>query len=153
MSDSPFRDDDLFGQQPIQNPYHSPLADSDKTPLGNPVLIPGIILLVLSGLFMLLLLATLPGQLVQLSNIDTSTPEGLGELTGGVVAILLFFVMTGAVILGSICMIRMKGYSGAVTAAMAAVVPCCSPFFLLGIPFGIWALIVLMRADVRAAFD
>jgi hypothetical protein len=34
-----------------------------------------------------------------------------------------------------------------------ASIPVLSPFIWLGIPLGIWAFVVLRRADVRAAFD
>ena len=39
-----------------------------------------------------------------------------------------------------------------VTASILAVIPCLSPCFILGIPFGIWALVVINQADVKEAF-
>jgi hypothetical protein len=48
-------------------------------------------------------------------------------------------------------MLQMRSYGMAITTAIIALVPChCS--CLLGVPFGIWALIVLNREDVREAF-
>jgi hypothetical protein len=48
-------------------------------------------------------------------------------------------------------MLRLRSYPLAVAAAVLAVVP-WSPAWLLGLPFGIWALVVLCRPGVRAAF-
>ncbi len=35
----------------------------------------------------------------------------------------------------------------------AAMIPCVSPCCLLGLPLGIWALIVLVKPEVKAAFQ
>jgi len=54
-------------------------------------------------------------------------------------------------ILGGLAMKRLRGYGLAVLGAIAAIIPlggCC----VLSTPFGIWALIVLMNADVKEAF-
>jgi hypothetical protein len=48
---------------------------------------------------------------------------------------------------------RSVHYGRTVAAAIVACIPCLSPWVLLGIPFGIWALVVLCRRDVQAAFD
>jgi predicted Zn finger-like uncharacterized protein len=47
---------------------------------------------------------------------------------------------------------RLESYGAAMTGAILAVIPCLSPCFLLGIPFGIWALVVLNQGDVKDAF-
>ncbi len=153
MSNNPFGDKRPFEERPDANPYSAPSAQADaNNNAGNPVIIPGIFLLVLSTVFMLLLLASIPAQIIRLSEIDASTPKGFGEFTGGIVALGMWLIMTAALTYGSICMIRMKGYAGAVTAAIVATIPCCSPFILLGIPFGIWALVVLSKPYARTRF-
>lgn len=38
-------------------------------------------------------------------------------------------------------------------AAILAMIPCVSPCCLLGLPLGIWALIVLLKPEVKAAFQ
>jgi hypothetical protein len=57
-------------------------------------------------------------------------------------------------ILGGVRMWALKSYALAVFAAILAAIPfvSCSGCFLLGEAVGLWALIVLMNADVRAAF-
>jgi hypothetical protein len=54
-------------------------------------------------------------------------------------------------IAGAVRMLQLKSYLTAVTAAILAVLP-WSPGWLLGLPFGIWALVVLSRREVVAAF-
>ena len=41
----------------------------------------------------------------------------------------------------------------ALTGCILACIPCCSPGCVLGIPFGIWGLIVLNQEDVKRAFQ
>lgn len=56
------------------------------------------------------------------------------------------------VLLGAIQMRKLENYGFVVTASILATVCCLSPWFLLGMPFGIWALVVLCTPDVRDAF-
>ena len=62
------------------------------------------------------------------------------------------FLLNALVIIGAIQMKKMKTYAMAMTAAIIAVIPCVSPLCLLGLPFGIWALVVLNNANVKTAF-
>jgi hypothetical protein len=146
MSNNPFSD------PPNTNPYASPVPPADSGSSANPLLIPAIILLVLSLLFVLLIVASLPNQMVKFQAIDTSTPDGTGEMIGFVGALIMWPLMSLVIAFGAISMIRLKGYASAYTAAILAVIPGCSPCFILGIPFGIWAIIVLNRPDVKQRF-
>jgi hypothetical protein len=56
------------------------------------------------------------------------------------------------VLVGAMRMKRLENYGFAVAAAIVALIPCTSPCCLLGLPFGIWALVVLTDASVKAAF-
>ncbi len=58
------------------------------------------------------------------------------------------------ILLGAIQMLRLRSYGLAVTASILAAIPCvtCSACCGLGEGVGIWALIVLMNPEVRAAF-
>ena len=141
-----------------ENPLEeSPHSNHHTSPSGhatpkNPLMIPAILLLVLSTLFLLLLIFSLPFQVARIANIDTSTSEGAGELTGSIVCLFVWTFFMLAIIAGSICMLCLKGYSGALTAAILAVIPVCSPCFVLGIPFGIWAIVLLRKPDVKERF-
>jgi hypothetical protein len=68
-----------------------------------------------------------------------------------VLAITLVLAAAGTVVTGAVQMLRMRAYPFAVSAAILALLP-WSPAWLLGLPFGIWALAVLCRREVKAAF-
>ncbi len=46
----------------------------------------------------------------------------------------------------------LQSYGFAMTASIIAMIPCISPCCLLGLPFGIWALVVLSKPEVKSAF-
>jgi hypothetical protein len=147
MSNNPFSD------QPGTNPYAPPALAANEGPRGNPLWIPGIALLVLSTVFLLLILASMPGQFMRMRQVDTSTPGGAGELTGMVAGLAVWTLTTVSTLLGAISMIRLSSYRSAYIAAVLSVIPICSPCFVLGIPFGIWSLVLLHWADVRERFS
>ena len=69
----------------------------------------------------------------------------------GLALAVLNTAVWGFVLFGAVRMIQLRSRSLCVAAAVAALLPtqcCCG----LGIAFGIWALIVLNRPDVRTAF-
>ena len=140
-----------FSDPPSTNPYAAPVS-ADSGVSDNPVRLPGITLLILSVLFVSLIVGTLPGQIVRIRAIDTSTPEGSGEMVGSVAALIVWPLMNVAIALGAISMIRLNSYRSSYTAAILSVIPVCSPCFVLGIPFGIWAIVVLNRPDVKRRF-
>ncbi len=65
---------------------------------------------------------------------------------------IVLLATSGAVIYGAIQMKNLRNYRSAMTAAIISIIPLLGPCCILGIPFGIWALIVLMQPDVKAAF-
>jgi len=62
------------------------------------------------------------------------------------------FILSYLIAFGAWNMRRGKSYRLAYTAALLACIPVPSPCTLLSIPFGIWALVVLHRRDVKTAF-
>jgi len=56
------------------------------------------------------------------------------------------------VLAGAIQMTRLRSFGLARTAAILAIIPCIGPCYLLGIPFGIWALVVLHDPAIRHSF-
>lgn len=147
MSDNPFR------EMPGENPYSTPTNKSDD-PYGgaNRLLIPAICLLLLASLFLIVLLASIPGQVIRISDLDVSTPQGVGELVGGVGTLVVWMALTVTIVVGSFSMLRLKGYNSAMTAAIVAIIPICSPCFFLGIPFGIWAILLLRKPEIKQRF-
>lgn len=64
-----------------------------------------------------------------------------------------FFFSSIAIAVGGAKMAFMESYSIARIGAVLACIPPISPFVGWGIPFGIWALIVLSDPKVKAAFE
>ncbi len=79
-----------------------------------------------------------------------SDQDQLGTLIGGGVGVAAGIV---GIIIGAQKMMKLQSYGFAMTAAILAMIPCISPCCLLGLPFGIWALVVLLNEDVKAGFQ
>jgi len=60
-------------------------------------------------------------------------------------------VIYAAMLFGSVQMIRRRSYGWAVAASILAVAP-CNVFTVLSVVFGIWGILVLRKAHVKAAF-
>jgi predicted Zn finger-like uncharacterized protein len=78
-------------------------------------------------------------------------PPAAFLIGSGVVNIVLASFWGGLVIAGSICMLRLRVYPLAMTGAIVAMLP-CTGCCLVGLPLGIWALVVLQRPEVKNAF-
>jgi hypothetical protein len=83
-------------------------------------------------------------------------PDALGgmmfQVAFGIVGDLFRLAMAVLVILGALKMKNLENYGFAMAAAIIAMVPCISPCCCLGLPFGIWAIVVLCDAQVKTAF-
>jgi hypothetical protein len=64
-----------------------------------------------------------------------------------------FFICWLLISIGGAKMAFMESYPLARTAAALACVPLITPFIVIGIPFGIWGLILLKDPRVKAAFE
>jgi hypothetical protein len=72
--------------------------------------------------------------------------------TVGMVLGVISIVIGVVIILGALKMMKLERYGLAMTSAVLALIPCISPCCLLGLPFGIWAIIALNDATVKASF-
>jgi len=72
--------------------------------------------------------------------------------TLGIVSSIVAMVIAGLILYGALKMKKLEGYGWAVTASILALVPCISPCCLVGLPIGIWALVVLAKPEVKSAF-
>lgn len=66
-------------------------------------------------------------------------------LVGILVAVFIIYV--------SLKMKDLKQWGLCVTASILAMIPCISPCCIVGLPIGIWCLVVLMRPEVKNAFS
>lgn len=85
-----------------------------------------------------------------------SEEERLGYLVSGVVLPLLGFItlaLAPLIVYGAIQMLKARRYGMARLAAILSLIPVSSCCFVLGIPIGIWALVVLHKPEVKAAFE
>ncbi len=133
-------------------------AAAAPVPAGNPSVItaPAVALMVigawkvLSGFMHLLALSGLSGALKHFFG-------GLGIFGGAfsavaIVSTLLFSILPGLLIFfGGHQMLQRRSYAWAVAAGIIAILA-CSWLSVLSLPIGIWALVVLSRDDVKAAF-
>ena len=122
---------------------------------------PGIALIILGAINIILSLGrmalTLAGLgMSTMANTNTSNEMEKAALaffgTFGM-ALLAVGLIGGLVILfGGIKMRNFQNYGLCMTASILAMIPCLSCCFLIGIPIGIWALVVLSKPEVKNLF-
>jgi hypothetical protein len=125
---------------------------------------PAIGLLVTAGLG---IAGQILGLLMNLLGMGMASMEGMSEfesmegaewaapLMSGTIGIISAFIGIAVAILiifGALQMKKMRGWGLSLTAAIVAMVPCISPCCILGLPIGIWALVILLKPEVKAAF-
>jgi hypothetical protein len=107
-------------------------------------------------------LLALLGGLFRLSGIGgkealpADQAEKVGFMIGTVgtyVVALLSVVLAPIVIYGAVQMMQGKKHGLAKISAILSIIPVTSCCFLIGIPMGIWSLIVLAKPEVKAVFD
>ena len=78
----------------------------------------------------------------------------LAMMAGGMGIVFSFIgIAIGVIIfMGASKMKNLRSHGFAMAAAIVAMIPCVSPCCLLGLPIGIWALVVLVKPEVKAAF-
>ena len=70
----------------------------------------------------------------------------------GMIIRVVLIILGVVVFLGAQRMKNLESYNFAMAAAIIALIPCTSPCCILGLPIGIWALVVLLSQDVKPAF-
>lgn len=79
----------------------------------------------------------------------------LGRMTSGPLSLLsnmASLALSGFVLFGGLKMKNLESWGLALAASILAVIPCCNGCCCLGLPAGIWALVVLNKPEVKAAF-
>ena len=71
--------------------------------------------------------------------------------TIGVVVGIVGLLISGVILFGAIKMKKLESYGLAMTASILAMLP-CSACCLVGLPIGIWSLVVLCKPEVKSAF-
>ncbi|RKH37553.1 hypothetical protein D7X12_29180 [Corallococcus sicarius] len=132
--------------------------------------VPAILMMVMGGFWVLYSLYGMVGsagsteaQMDAINTVLAQYPPDLQEKMRGLVAAfsspgfrilssLPGLLLNAAVVFGAWKMKNLQTYGLAMTAAILSCIPCCGPCCGLGIIPGVWALVVLNRADVKAAF-
>jgi hypothetical protein len=117
---------------------------------------PALALIVLGITGLLLLLVPMILSMIQRSWVIRA-PGALrfilpGLSSGNYVLNAIFLILNAVILWGGVKMFKRKDYVLALTAAVLAVIPGVGPFVILGIPLGVWALVVLRQPQVKAAF-
>ncbi len=61
-------------------------------------------------------------------------------------------LLCSLILFGALKMKKLENYPLAVAASIVAMIPCFLPCCVVGLPIGIWALVVLLRPEVKSAF-
>lgn len=80
-----------------------------------------------------------------------ATGHTLGVILGGIIDVLSMLLPV-VIIIGSIKMMKLQNYGLAMTSCILGMVPlhCCC---FLGLPFGIWGVVMLNKPEVKDAFS
>ncbi len=121
---------------------------------------PAVALICFGAINVLSAVVLLLGRLVNLvrgnERVITDGARRLGYETANIyfpLVSLLSIAAAPIIIFGAVQMLSARRYSLAILAAILAMIPLTSVCCLLGIPVGIWALIVLRNPEVKAAFQ
>lgn len=148
----------------FENPYSQPMQPSTPTPPpsgGSTTknMLPAVALMVVGGLGLLASLFSFGLALFGPEvRVDPTAPEWLQEFQKGsrgtlAAGMQAFFILLNVFILvGGFCLMKLKNWGVAFGSTLAAMINfgnCCC---ILGIPVGIWAMVVVLQPDVKAIF-
>jgi predicted RNA-binding Zn-ribbon protein involved in translation (DUF1610 family) len=145
------------------NPYQSPtLAPSgyagrrSKRFSRGVVVAPAVAMLVVLSLNSLVMIPYLIFYMIGAANLARAEHGGdevalAGFMIGSIVGALIVLGVYILMFVGAWKMMKLQSYGLALTSAILMLVPCT--FCWLGLPFGIWALVVLCLRDVRESFS
>jgi type IV secretory pathway VirB2 component (pilin) len=149
----------------FSNPYSSPDPQQDnlrllREEMKSKVTAPAIFLIVVGALGLAAsIFNILYASFAEPQPIDPNAPVWLQEMqksaTGPVtVAIQVVFVIVNvSIIFGAVQMMRMRAWGFALTASILAMVNVGTLCCVLGLPAGIWAIVVLSNHEVKSAFE
>ncbi|MEY2428203.1 MAG: hypothetical protein QOJ40_1088, partial [Verrucomicrobiota bacterium] len=68
------------------------------------------------------------------------------------VSSIIGIAVSGLILFGGLKMKKLESHGLAMGASIIAMIPCISPCCLVGLPIGIWAVVVLSKPEVKGAF-
>lgn len=162
VSDEEDRDDDDFEEEEDDDRPRGrrrrrlDYADADEDVARSAVAGPAIALMIVGGislaLYLINLVLTLAGVgMMAANNAQAQGGAGAARMFGGVLGAVIALCWAGFVLAGAMKMKALTNRGVAMAACIVAMVP-CNVCCILGLPFGIWGLVVLNREEVRSAF-
>lgn len=134
-------------------PAYQPATDSGYA--ARRVNAPAICLMLYAGLGLLLWLVGSASNAMRFGPLGQPFPAEIDRrVMMGVLVTSSFmqFVCMLLTLVGGLQMLRLRSYPLAWAAAIIAIIPCFSPCCLLGMPLGVWAIVVLSDPAVRSGF-
>jgi hypothetical protein len=133
-------------------------SDTDRALAQSQILGPSIALIVAAIIGMVVQFATVAVHLLG-AGIGAATARGGTDamaqmLSGGVGVVfgVIGIVMGVVILMGALKMKKLESFGFSMTAAILAMIPCVSPCCVIGLPVGIWALVVLNSPAVKSSF-
>lgn len=117
---------------------------------------PAIGLYVTGGLWLLYMLFNVTVNFATADGPIFTPPQKLDPTIAAILfygVLILLPLMTLVIVVGAFCLQMHRTYVMAMTACVLASIPCLSPGCILGMPFGIWGLVVLNQDDVKRSFQ
>jgi hypothetical protein len=89
-----------------------------------------------------------------LTAAQSGQPEWLTMFSGtaSIIAAILGILSGILILFGGIKMKKLENHGLAMAASIVAMIPCISPCCLIGLPIGIWSLVILSKPEVKSAF-
>lgn len=84
------------------------------------------------------------------AQMEAARNAGLGA--GDIFGLVLGFTVNVLILIGGLKMMKLQAWGLALTAAILVMLPCGSFCCCLGLPLGIWAVILLNKPEVKGAF-
>ncbi len=142
------------------NRFKAPIHESAERSAHSLVRAPAIALIIVASIALVFGILGLLGDVVLIASGAIAELEARNEgpiskettVAVRVIWGILLLVASSFVLYGAILMKNLKSHGVAKAAAIVAMVPLVGPCCLLGIPFGVWALITLEKPEVRNAF-
>ena len=149
----------------MTNPYGSPSRPSksnrpNRSRSAAGVKAPAIALIIVAAIALVVGTLALIGDVVliasgavaKLEEMNTGPISEYTQITIRTIWGIALIIASAFVLYGAIQMVSLKNYGASKMAAIIAMIPLLGPCCILGIPFGIWAFVVLGKPEVKAAF-
>jgi hypothetical protein len=139
--------------QPLQAPQTAPSPSAAREVSGPAT---GLLITAILGAFwaFVVFFFKLLGLSLRTMMADSAEEQFSHWISGGfgVTFIVVALLVAGFLIYASLEMRKLSQWGLAVGASVVAMLPCISPCCLLGLPVGIWSLVVLTKPEIKAAF-